>query len=321
MNSNQLYANGRVAVLSTRLLGADKFARLAECNTVLEALRVLTESGYANGITADSQNDYEVVLRSELDGALKLIKELLFDKYVLKFVLARYDYLNAKALMKSKYMRADGLGYCYNEASIPSEKMQNAFVKDDYSIVSKNMAEACDEIDTQYAAGSRSPQVIDKTLDKAMYADLRLYAKKCRVQIIKKLFDYEVNMVNISTIYRLKKANASKETYENLIIDGGTVKKETLLKLWDNEQSVADLPYEYKSFYALCTSDNADLIAAEKERKERQFAIISDAVDLMSVQPVLDYFYRKVNEIEKVRRVLIAIKSGQDKDKIKELVK
>ena len=321
MNSNQLYANGRVAVLSTKLLSADKFARLTECNTMPEAVKVLTENGYGSGAATDGTADYEVILRGELDNTLKLVKELLYDKYALSFVLARYDYLNAKALMKSKYMRVDGVGYCYNEASIAPEAMQNAFVNDDYSVVSKNMAEACDEIDTQYADGNRSPSLIDKMLDKALYADLRTYAKKCRVKIISELYDYEVNTVNLSTIYRLKKANADKENYERIIIDGGSINIDTLLKLWDNEQAVQDLPYEYKPFFALCTSDNADLIAAERERREHQFAIISSAVDLMSIQPVLDYFYRKVNEIEKVRRVLVGLKSGQDKDKLKELVK
>ncbi|MCH5153534.1 MAG: V-type ATPase subunit, partial [Clostridiales bacterium] len=51
MHSDQLYANGRIAVMSTRLLTADKFTRLAECSTLIEALRVLTENGYGNGLT------------------------------------------------------------------------------------------------------------------------------------------------------------------------------------------------------------------------------------------------------------------------------
>ena len=37
MKENQFYANGRVAVLSTKLLGQDKLTRLAECSTVAEA--------------------------------------------------------------------------------------------------------------------------------------------------------------------------------------------------------------------------------------------------------------------------------------------
>ena len=56
MNDNQLYANGRVAVLSTKLLAQDKLTRLAECNNVAEAVKVLTENGYG-GMTIDNAND------------------------------------------------------------------------------------------------------------------------------------------------------------------------------------------------------------------------------------------------------------------------
>ncbi len=314
MSEIQLYANGRAAVLSTKLFGADKFARLKECNTVAEALKILYESGYGNGASVDSANDYEVILRSELDGALKLFKELCYDKRVESYVVARYDYLNAKALMKSKYMRVDGIPYCYQEGSVSARVMQDAFVKDDYSVVSKYMAEACDEIDTLFAEGKKSPRIIDKTLDKAMFAEMRACAKRCRVKIVKRLFDYEVNTVNIMTAYRLKRASAAKEYYADLIVDGGSVCREMLLKLWDNEQSVSDLPYEYRSFYALCTSDKTDLSAAERARDEMIFAIISDESDLLSVQPVLDYFYRKVNEIDEIRRIFVEIKSRQNKE-------
>ena len=314
MSEIQLYANGRAAVLSAKLFGADKFARLKDCHTVAEALKILYESGYGNGASVDSANDYEVLLRSELDCALKLFKELCYDKRVSGYVVSRYDYLNAKTLMKCKYMRVDGLPYCFLESSVSPKAMQDAFVSDDYSQLSKNMAEACDEIDTLFAEGKKSPRIIDKTLDKAMFADMRLFAKKCRVKFVKRLFDYEVNTVNILTAYRLKRASASSEEYSELIIDGGSISRETLLKLWDNEQAAIDLPAEYKSFYALCASDKADLLQAETARSERIFDIISEETDLLSVQPVLDYFYRKVREIDEIRRILVGIKAGQNKD-------
>lgn len=323
MSVDQLYANGRIAVMSTRLMGADKFTRLAESNTLVEAVKLLTDANYGNGTVLSAPNDYELLLVSELDEALKVLKELCTNKYALKYFLAKYDYLNAKVLMKCKYMRTDGLAYCYNEASIAPDIMQQAFLADDYSLCSKNMAEACDKIDTEYADGNRLPSVIDVTLDKAMFADMRIYADKCRLKykFVKEMFVYLIDTTNLMSAYRAKKANLDKSAYTDMIIDGGKISKEALLELFDNEQKAANLDYAYKRFYSLTTLGNANLSAAESEQKSGLYRILKDNVDFLTIQPVLEYFFNKVDEIERVRRVLVAIKAGYDKESIKDIIK
>lgn len=323
MSVDQWYANGRIAVMSTRLFGADKYTRLAESNTLSEAVRVLAESGYGAGIAVTDPNDYEQMLVAELDGALKTLKELCGNKYALKYFLCKYDYLNAKILMKCKYMRADGVGFCYKQAEISPEFMNKAVLNDDYSDFPQNMAEACDEIDTAYAEGRRSPSIIDVTLDKAMFRDMRIYAQKCRFKygFIRDIFVYYADTVNLMLLYRARKAGFDKETFADMIAEGGKISKETLLTLYENETKTENLDAEYKGFYALCVGSNADLAAAENEQKSKIFKIIKDNADLATIQPVLEYFFLKVGEIERIRRALVAVKSGVDKDKIKDMLK
>ena len=323
MQVEQLYANGRIAVMSTRLMGADKFNRMAESNTLSEAVKLLSESGYGNGVVLDAPNDYEIMLTAELDQALNVLKELCSNKWAVKYFLAKYDYLNAKVLMKSKYMRQDGLAYCYNEATVSPDKMQSAFVVDDYSLCSKNMAEACDRIDTEDANGNRSPSIVDITLDKAMFADMAYYAKKCklRFKFVQQMFQYLADTTNLMSAYRVKKANLDKSVYLEMIVDGGKISRDTLSELFDSDQKAINLPYEYKQFYLLTSLDNANLLSAEIEQKASLYKILRDNADLMTIQPVLEYFFNKVNEIERIRKIFVAIKSGQDKDKIKELIK
>lgn len=323
MGVDQLYANGRIAVMSTRLLTADKFARIAESNTLAEAVKAVAENGYGNGVTLTVPNDYEQLLVAELDEALKVFKELCGNRHAVNYFLAKYDYLNAKVLMKCKYMRIDGLAYCYNQATVPAAAMQTAFVNDDYSAVSKNMAEACDKIDAEYADGNRSPSIVDVTLDKAMYADMLLHANKCkmRFRFIKDMFVYQADTVNLMSAYRAHKAGLDKVAYEKMLIDGGSISKETLLALFDDETKANNLDYVYKRFYALCKADNANLASAEREQKEHTYRILRDNADLMTIQPVLEYFFNKVNEIDRVRQLFVAVKAGLDKDKIKEILK
>lgn len=321
MNINQLYANGRVASISSKLFGLDKFNRLAECASIAEALKVLLENGYANGASLSNANDYEEILQVELDGALSLFSELCLDEYAQKYFLCKYDYLNAKLLMKSKYMRASGVEHCFESTTYDANKLYEAFVRDDYSIVSKNMAEACDAIDAEFASGNRSPRVIDFHLDKAMYKDLSVYAKKSGFKPLRKIYAFLVDTTNLMTLFRLKKANEQSEALPNWFVDGGEISLATLEKLWKNEQAVADLPVDYKAFFELCKDNRPTLYDAEQAQAKYVCRELCDNADLLSVQPVLDYFVKKVAEIEKIRKILVAIKSGQGAEKIKELLK
>lgn len=318
MNSDQLYANGRLAVMSTRLLGADKFQRLAECKSLVEALRVLQESGYGSGVTLDNPNDYEQILRAELDSAMSILKELCCDKNAVKFLLCKYDYVNAKLLMKGKYLREDFTAYCFDNASYDKEKMQQAFVNDDYHDFGKFMARACDQIDTEYCSGNRSPQVVDKILDQASFDEMKKYAKRSSSRLVYKLYDFLVNTSNLMLIYRLKKAGYGKTEYEQWIVDGASVKRPTLLSLWDSEAVAMELPELYRRFYALCNLSNTSLRLAEQEQIAYRNKLIEEYKDLLTIQPALQYFFAKVDETEKVRRLLIDVKNGVDKDKIKD---
>ena len=321
MNSDQLYANGRIAVMSNRLLGADKFQRLSECKSLVEALRVLQESGYGNCVIPDNPNDYEQILKNELDCAMSDLKELCYDKNAVKYLLCKYDYVNAKLLMKGKYLRDDFTAYCFDNASYDKEKMQQAFLNDSYSEFGKFMAKACDEIDAEYTNGNRAPQVVDKILDQACFDEMKKYAKHSSSRIIYKLYDWIVNTSNLMLIYRLKKAGYSKEEYEKWIVDGGSLKRSTLLNLWDSETQALDLPELYRRFYTLCNGANTSLRLAEQEQLIYRNRLIADNQDFLTIQPALQYFFAKVDETERVRRVLIDVKNGVDKDKIKDKLK
>lgn len=321
MSSNQLYANGRISVLSTKMLAQDKFVRLAECLTLVEALKVLSENGYGNGVTVANPNDYEQVLRAELDKAMGELKELCYDANAVSYLLCPYDYVNAKVLMKSKYLRTDGLEYCFEHASYSPDTMQSDFVNDSYGSYSKNMAQACDAIDAEYANGNRSPQVVDMILDKACFADMRMYAKKSSLALVRKMFDWQVNSTNLMLVYRLKKAGLAKDALATWFVEGGGIKQATIAKLWDDESIALDLPEEYRRFYALCKADNATLSKAETEQTTYINGLIRNNADFLTIQPILEYFYKKTEEIQKVRRVLVDVKNGVDKEKIKEKLK
>ncbi len=307
MSSEQLFANGRIAVLSNKLLTPDKYLRLAESSSVAEAVRQLSEWGY----DATNCDDCEQMLRRSLDATLSEVKELCTSQNALRFLLCKYDYHNAKALMKGKYMRLDFGDSCYANAFYPVSDMSRAFVDDDYSLFTKNMATACDAIDAEFADGRRSAQVIDRTLDKAYFADLRHFARLSASKLLVRLAEAQADAVNVSLVPRFKKAGMTSDRLREWLIEGGRIKHDAIVALFNGEISARELPEEYRQL-----AEDGDVEAALAVVRKQ----LLDYADPMTLQPALQYFYAKVAETESVRRIVADVKNGVDKEKIKEKI-
>ncbi len=316
-NEKQIFANGRVAVISTKLFGADKFNRLADCNNIAEAVRLLVEGGYGGGVVPADPNDYDKMLRAEIDHALSELKELCFDKNALAFLMCEYDFVNAKTLMKAKYMRIDGTDGCFVGATYPPKQMAKDFVNDDYSDYSRFMAEGCDAVDGRFADGERSPSVVDVELDRAMYAQMRSLARKTSVSVVKRLCAFRIDATNLITLLRAKKAGFSADKYKNMVLEGGKISVDLLSKLWSgDEQALGELYDEARAVY----NCNGDVVNAEETKRKTEFALLTADADSLSVQPVLVYFARKVREIDLVRTILIGVKNNLPREQIKAVI-
>ncbi len=312
MSSEQLFANGRIAVMSTRLLTKDKYLRLAECNSLAEAIKVLVECGLGDA-SAAQPNDYEQLLRVETDKTLASLRELCTNVKVLRYLLCKYDYHNAKVLMKGKYMRQDFVSLCFDGATYSAEQMRDDFAEDNYGNYSKYMADACDDVDAEFANGNRAPQTVDRILDKACLAEMSRLAKSSGSQLVVKLCDLHVNATNLTLVQRFKQAGFSSETLGEWIADGGSIKRATLLGLFEGA-SPDDLSERYRNLY------RRDVVQQESYVKRLRNDLVRDYADPMTVQPALEYFFAKIDEVDLVRRVLTEVKNGTDKDKIKEYI-
>ena len=326
MSVNIYYANGRIAVLSTKLFGAEKFTRIAESTTVEEALKALFESSYGNGTVIDNANDYEVLLKAELSNTVDLVKELSTNQYVTRYFLSKYDYLNAKVLMKCKYMRVDGSENCFECASVPVEVMQKAINEDEYKGFSPFMAKALEYIDEQFSLGNRSPRVIDVTLDKAYYSELANAARKSKLATLAAYHKYDVDTVNLLTLYRAKKAGFDKQAYVDMVVDGGTIASQTLQKVWDTTENgkVYDMVGEtYKKFAKVLLEgyETGSLAKAEEFANAHKHALLTQNPDTLTIAPLIAYFKNKTDEIDKIRFAFIGIKNDVDKETIKERLK
>ena len=112
MQASYLYASGSAAILTTKLLSDEKIRRVAESKDTDEALRLLFEAGYADGVAMTSA-DFEDTLAAQMRQAAEFVSENTADRAATDCFLLRADYLNAKMAMKCKYARKTPAAYAY----------------------------------------------------------------------------------------------------------------------------------------------------------------------------------------------------------------
>ncbi|MEG2014992.1 MAG: V-type ATPase subunit, partial [Clostridia bacterium] len=237
-----------------------------------------------------------------------------------------YDYLNAKILMKSKYLRLESLELCYTVGLIDAKTLAEYINVDEYNLLPTRMKEACEKIDIEFYEGKRNPKVVDITLDKAMFADILEMSSKCGVNSVKEYFQCVVDTTNILTMLRAKRAGIEADSFEEMFIVGATLKKEFVLSVYSEPfdkwiNMFEDSPY---ARFAQCGVDGVNkgsLFECERLAEQYKRSILTPHNFELTVEPLVCYYLSKLAEIENVRMCLICIKNNFSAEQIKERIK
>lgn len=323
-----LFASGRVAVLSTKLFGQDKFNRLAEASSLDNAVKILYENNYAGGMSVASPTEYEQLLEKELDILLSFFAEMSPNQYITDCFIADYDYTNAKIFEKARRMGVDALEKAYCHGSIDKTVLRDFIESNNYSELPISMQNALKAIDRAYENGVGSPQFIDTTLDKAKYEHIFASLSKTRSKVVTEYFVAEVDMLNVLTAFRCAAIHFDKKRFEPMLIGGGQICLEKLVEAYEKgvdalNAFVGDTRYKKIGELAYeSVKEHKPLVNAELACLNTKKQILTPYKnDMESVFPLVNYFMSKKTEIENIRWILVGVKNKVEEEIIKTRIK
>ena len=323
-----LYASGRVAVLTTKLIGREKLNRLAESSSLENAVKMLYESNFGGGMTLTNSIDYEQLLDKELEMTLDFFKAMSSNKFLTDCFTLGYDYTNAKLLQKARRMGVDAKDYTSHFGNIDVDFLADAISSIDYDDLPKPMGEAMRQIDQAYENGKGSPQLIDTILDKAKYAHILENLKYAKSKYASEYFVADIDMMNILTAFRCVVVHYDEQQYSQMFIDGGSLILSEILKAYG--KGVDGLTaYTHETPYRKLGDICAENIRQDKPlvNAEIYFANIKKKIltpyknDMETVYPLVNYFMSKKTEIENLRWILVCVKNNVKEDVIKSRIK
>lgn len=288
-----------VKIKEKKLLTEQKLIRMIETNTLKDILKTLNDTEYAfamAGVTSDEM--YEEILFNETKRVFEFVRELAKDEQgIVDLIALKYEYQNLKLRLKNDYSNSNLEKHILDTGI----KRQN---------LEKNLLLVSKEKDLQKAS---------ILLDKMYLEDIDKLSKELNEDIFREYSKIVIDKYNFITFLRLKKQNKNIDFIENIFVNGGSITKEELIKIFENDTY---LPLFKKNTIAKYW---------DKFEKDRNISDIEKMFDNMVIdlalkyrnitigpEPIFTYIIAKEYEMKALRLIMSGKLNNIDPEVIKE---
>lgn len=305
-------AVSRIWVLETRLLDKSKVERMIEANSASEVLRILNETEYSNvSATVKRPEDYEEILAAELKRVYDLVYEISPIKDVVKIMSLKYDYHNAKVLLKEKVLGKDLSSMLIKLGNLDLIETKRKIDSDNLRSLNGTLGKGIQEAMKSFEE-TRDPQKIDIIIDKYMYKELVELNKSLDYKFIDNLVKAMIDSTNIRTLLRIKKQNKGRDFAQEVIVDGGAIDSNKLISLLNESpenimsklQSTIYSDLIKEGFEGYIATESASLLEKLSDNYIMELMKNSKLVTF-GPEKLLSYIYAKETEIKVIRIIMV----------------
>lgn len=312
-----LYSSARAVSLEKTLLGEDRLKRMIDGNAD-DALKILSEVGFGTGDSVKTEID--AVSTYETAKLCAFIKETAPDEKTAKFFLYPFDFKNAEALIKSKYLKTEPelfpCGY------IDEKALKEKIFSDSYGTLPSAMGVALLTSDKVFVERTESGQLINSLFTKALYEEL--FALNVQNPYLEKILRAKADMINIGIALRTRDYESAKGQF----VHEGAINK-TLLKAVCEEDF--DKIREKFRFHDYKDAVYAALNGIESGKGLKDFEKMSDgfAVKIINknkynqegIFPFIRYCFYKFADIKNARIILVGHSGNLTGEEITERIR
>ena len=242
-------------VRESRMLTRDKMERILDAATYEESAKMLEECGYVD-MSRFGTEQVEAALAVHRADILSEIATMSPEKRVIDIFRLKYDYHNAKTLIKAEGAGVSGAQLYSSSGRIEMPVLVKAYEENDMSALPPIFAEAITEARGALARTS-NPQFTDIVLDRAMFAELIQLASELRNPFLTEYAKLQVDNANLRAAVRTRLMGRDSAFLSGILIDGGQIKTEILLAAVASGEMNA-----LTSLYARTALESAAVLAA-----------------------------------------------------------
>ena len=304
------YATGRVKILETRLLGKPRLERVIAAKDLEEQRHILAETDYGPFFDeVTSETELEVALHRYLSRVYAFLEEVTPDSHLNDFFRLKYDFHNVKSLLKIRYLEEiseifSGLG------KFDVDEVEGLVMDEKFDELPQVYRPAVKEAVAKFKE-NKDPQQIDTMLDKCLFEELYRLALLQKNRFMSELVQILIDLANLKIFLRAKKLKKEELFLWEVLIDKGSIEKDTLISWFDQPLTHFYAQIEKTPYHFLKETANAekiDLTYFDKLADNFYLNFIKRArYETVGIEPILGYILAKENEA-KVLRIIFKAK-------------
>ncbi len=225
-----LFLSAYIRARESSLLTGARLEQLAEASGFDEAARLLTDCGYPD-LTGAADAQLEDAFSERRLDFFREMEKLCPEKQLVEAFRLKFDYHNAKVLVKAEGASADGARLLSRCGRVDPEKLTAAFYEDDWRDVPPAFAAAVREARTTLSRTS-DPQLADMGLDKAYFAELLAMAGTLSTDFYTGYVRLSIDLANLRSAVRCLRGHMDEGVLRAAVIPGGNAAPERVLRVY-----------------------------------------------------------------------------------------
>lgn len=303
-----------------KLLSYERAERMLDAASFDECAKLLTDCGYAD-MSAMSAKEIEAYLSSHRDEVFAELEKLAPDKSVVDAFKLKYDYHNAKALIKAEAVGQDAARLLSASGRVAPDVLARIYAEERLSELPAAYGAAIEEA-KGVLARTANPQLADFILDRAYFAELSALAQASESEFLLGYARLLIDSANLKSAVRTLRMGKSAGFLREALIPGGSVSCDRIIAAGDGEAIAAlfnsSLLAEAAAFGAEAASGGS-MTSFELACDNAVNTYLKKA-KLVSygVEALIAYLAAVENEITAVRMILTGRLAGIAPDAIRE---
>ena len=320
-DTDYLTLSTRVRVMETRLVTRERIERMLDARTDEEAVKILTECGY---------EELPALTNAGLDDLLSKARAALYrelstaapDRRVVELFQMKYDYHNAKVLVKAAAIGADADRLLMEGGRWSPARLRDAFQRDSLGDFSEPFRQAVLRARETLNAGN-DPQRADFVLDRAYFQEMADTAKAVGSPFLQGYVRLLIDAANLRSAVRAARIGKGPDFLRQVLLPGGNVDVSVL-----SSGRGADLAAVFRAGplgeaaaagAALTSPGSGELTAFERMCDDAVMHYLEGARLIpFGEQSVIGYLYARESEFTAIRTILSGRMAGLDSDTIRE---
>ncbi len=319
-DTEYLFISARLRSMERNLLTAARMERMIDAPTAEDAAKVLSEIGY-NEFSPASEAELSQALAAERERTFQDLYRFVPDKAVVDVFRVKYDYHNAKTVLKARAMGVDGSRLLVDAGRVPTERLAAAIEEGTLETLPPVMAGAVQEA-LEVLSTTGDPQRSDFILDDAYFREMLQAAEDTGSSFLKRYVQATIDAANLRSAVRSLRMHKDGDFLRRVLFDGGTIPVDRVLAAALGG-SLEDL-YRPTVFRAAAEAGTAALesgrlTAFEKACDDAVTAMVSGAKGIpFGVEVVIAYLAAKEIEFTAVRVIMSGRMAGISGEMIRE---